>query len=206
MIYDQNYVNNYYQMMEDYNNDFVIQYFKEHIKQNSKVLELGSGTGADYLLLRSDYQYTASDFSQAFIDEFQARHLETMRKIDAQNLEINETFDCIYSSKVLNSLNYEQLVSSFKKQATILNNPGYVVHTMWCGDPNLDASFYSYDEILKLVTQDFKIIEILKYKEADFIDAEYDSVLIFAQKKWITFWNRSFITDDYRWLFNSVIH
>ncbi len=106
-----------------------------------------------------------------------------MRKIDAQTLEINETFDCIYSSKVLNSLNYEQLVSSFKKQATILNNPGYVVHTMWCGDPNLDASFYSYDEILKLVTRDFKIIEILKYKEADFIDAEYDSVLIFAQKK-----------------------
>ncbi len=184
MNYDLDYVKNYYEMMKDFDNHFVTDYVKGKLKPECRILELGSGTGSDYKILRRKFHHIVpSDYSDAFIAEYKRRHNEKFIKLDAITLTIDQRFDCIYSSKVLNSLSIDNLSKSIKRQAEILTVNGAIIHTLWCGNPNIDESFIPYDTLVAIFEKYFNIVEITKYKEADYTDADYDSVIIYAKKK-----------------------
>lgn len=182
MEYNEEKVEQYYQMMDDYNNDFIINQFKATIPQNSTVLELGFGTGKDYLQLKNDYQITPSDYSQAFIDKFALLHHENAIQVNAILMDINQKFDCIYSSKVLNSLPETDIIKSLINQYHKLNDNGYIFHTFWYGSKLEDDSFIDQNTLKQILELDYKYVEFKYYKEADFVDEIYDSVIIIARK------------------------
>lgn len=182
MNYDKEMVANYCKMMEDYNNDYILNIFCEKIPKEVSVLELGFGTGKDYLYLKDFYNITASDYSQEFINVFNQNYNDKILTIDAITIEVEKKFDCIYSSKVLNSLDEEQIIESFKRQYQVLNEGGYIFHTLWYGDKEEDDSFINKQTLIKLLELDYEFVEFNYYKEADFIESEYDSVIIIGRK------------------------
>ncbi|WOO89617.1 class I SAM-dependent methyltransferase [Mollicutes bacterium LVI A0078] len=182
MNYDKEMVANYCKMMEDYNNDYILDIFCEKIPKEASVLELGFGTGKDYLHLKDFYNITASDYSQEFINVFNQNYNDKVLTIDAITIEVEDKFDCIYSSKVLNSLNEDQIIESFKRQYQVLNKGGYIFHTLWYGDKEEDDSFIDKQTLIKILELDYEFVEFNYYKEADFIESEYDSVIIIGRK------------------------
>ncbi len=90
------------------------------------------GTGADYLTLKADYQITSSDYSQTFNDKFHEKYDDEILKINALSMEgVNEKYDCIYTNKVLQVLEYDQIVQSIAKQVYCLTSKGMLVHSIW---------------------------------------------------------------------------
>lgn len=182
MVYNKEMVDNYYEMMEEYNNDFILKRFCETIPHDKSVLELGFGTGKDYLYLKSKYQITASDYSDDFINKFEQSHDDQILKINAVDMDIDEKFDCIYSSKVLNSLDKDEIIQSLNNQYQCLNHGGYIFHTLWYGDLSEDNSYIDKQFITKVLATKFEYIELEYYKEADFNTSEFDSLILIARK------------------------
>lgn len=182
MIYDQQLVASYYQMMEEYNNDYIISKFRATIPPNKTVLELGFGTGKDYLQLKTDYKITPSDYSDAFITKFKQLYPDQVLKVNAELIDIDQNFDCIYSSKVLNSLTEENILKSLANQYIHLNKGGYIFHTLWYGDRQVDSSLVDKHLLKQIFELDYEYVQFEYYKEADFYDTEYDSVIVIARK------------------------
>lgn len=182
MLYDKEHVENYYKMIEDYDNDFILNHFRATVPEGSTVLELGFGTGQDYLDLKQDYQVDASDYSEHFIEAFNQNYDDNILQLDAVTIEISKKYDCIYSSKVLNSLEEEDIICSLSRQYQLLNDGGYIYHTMWYGNKTEDDSFIDKQTLMAILELEYEYVQFIYYKEADFIEAEYDSVIVIARK------------------------
>ncbi len=182
MIYDKEMVDNYYQMMVDYDNDYILNIFKQSIPKHSSVLELGFGTGKDYLQLKDRYNITASDYSLDFIERFKEQYDDQVLHLDATTIDANNKYDCIYSSKVLNSLDEQDIIKSLRRQYQMLNTGGYIFHTLWYGNKQEDDSYIDKQTLVEILQLDYEFVDFSYYKEADFIDAEYDSIIIIARK------------------------
>lgn len=172
----------YYKMMENYDNDYVLNKFSNRIPKGSKVLELGFGTGQDYLQLKADYNMTGSDYSDEFIAAFEQLYDEQILKVNAVKMDVLGKYDCIYSSKVLNSLAEQDIITSLVNQYQTLNDGGYIFHTLWYGDKSVDESFIDKSILQKILGLEFDYVEFQYYKEADFVQTEFDSVIVIARK------------------------
>lgn len=182
MTYNQEHVEAYYKMMEEYDNDYILNKFRATVPTTKTVLELGFGTGKDYLQLKSDYKITPSDYSDAFIAKFNQLYSDQVLKVNAALIDVEQKFDCFYSSKVLNSLSEDNILNSLANQYIHLNEGGYIFHTVWYGDKLVDESLVDKHLLKQIFELDFEYIEFQYYKEADFYDTEYDSVIIIARK------------------------
>ncbi len=182
MIYDKEKVADYYQMMEGYDNDYILNYFCQVIPKGSTVLELGFGTGKDYLQLKNDYNIQASDYSQDFINAFNQNYDDQVLQVDAIAMNVSNTYDCIYSSKVLNSLQEEDIIKSLNNQYGVLNDNGYIFHTLWYGNKQEDDSLIDKQLLNQILMLKYEYIQFIYYKEADFMEGEYDSVILIARK------------------------
>lgn len=182
MKYDKEMVANYCKMMEEYDNNYILNIFCEKIPKHATVLELGFGTGSDYLYLKDFYQITASDYSQEFINVFKQSHNDKILTLDATTIKVEEGYDCIYSSKVLNSLEEDQIIQSLKRQYEVLNPGGYIFHTLWYGDKKEDDSLIDKQTLIRILELDYEFVEFNYYKEAEFIDSQYDSIIIIGRK------------------------
>lgn len=180
--YNKEQVASYYQMMEDYDNAYILNKLRATVPSGCSVLELGFGTGQDYLQLKEDYQITASDYSEDFIEAFNRNHDDQILQVDAIQMEVTNKYDCIYSSKVLNSLVETDIIKSLTKQYDCLNDGGYIFHTLWYGDKTLDSSFIDKSFLRQVLALDYDYVEFSYYKEADYISAEFDSVIIIGRK------------------------
>ncbi|MDG1334144.1 MAG: class I SAM-dependent methyltransferase [Crocinitomicaceae bacterium] len=104
--------------------------------------------------------------------------------MDAVNLDVNQSFDGIYSNKVLHHLNDEDLKTSIQRQHEILDPSGVVCHSFWkgTGDEIFKGMFVNYhtqDEIRSLFESTFELLLLEEYAEFD----ESDSILLIARKK-----------------------
>lgn len=178
-------VNEYIQMAEGYSGAELIEILKKYLVRETTVLEIGSGPGTDYQILSKDYQVTGSDFSEEFL-----RHLQSaipsgsFIKIDASQFQTDNTFDAIYSNKVLQHLNDEQLSSSIKSQLSALNKNGVVCHSFWkgSGSENFKGMLVNYQNsssLKGLFGNHFEILHLEEYKEFE----DNDSILIIARKR-----------------------
>ncbi len=180
---NENFVDEYIKMINEmnYDNSFIIKCFKDNLKEGSKVLELGMGPALDYESLKDIYEYTVSDNSDVFIKIFNNINSEKALKLNAVTIETNEKFDCIFTNKVFQCLNSEDIRKSFERQYELLNKNGIVIHTFWLKNNETfdnDSNRLSIEEIGILLNGLFKINKQIIYDEM----SQNDSVVIIASK------------------------
>lgn len=176
----------YIKMCEGYDAEVQLKTLYGIVPKDAKLLELGSGPGNDLTLLKTKYKATGSDTSPIFLNELKKKHADLeILELDALSIKTNGMFDVIYSNKVLHHLNDEDLRASFKRQAAIVEDGGYVYHLIWKiaespGD-GFGLDFIARDENeMRVLMQDyFEIINIESFTEFDV----GDSLAILARKK-----------------------
>ena len=94
--------------------------------KNSKLLEIGCGSGRDAsFMTRNDFNIIAIDGSKNMIEEAKKIHPELSNKLFyktlANDLEFNQTFDGIYSIATLMHLSENDLKNTLSKIYNLLN-------------------------------------------------------------------------------------
>jgi len=178
-------VEQYIKITEGYDGSKLINILKLHLKEGSTLLELGMGPGKDLDILKDYFKVTGSDNSKAFLDYYKENNNNAnVLLLDAVTLDTTNTYDCIYSNKVLQHLNIDEHKKSIESQYRILNKDGRIFHTFWYGEgeeeyDGLRFTYYKEEDIKRLYSNKFDIIEIKRYDEEE----EGDSIYIVAKKK-----------------------
>lgn len=185
---DEKNVAQYKEMLEGYDNSMLIEKLKDYLPAGSTLLELGMGVGLDLDELSKQYEVTGSDSSPIFVNEYKKRNTRARVLIlDAAHIDIHETFDCIYSNKVMQHLTLEAFKKSLLEQKAHLNAQGILFMTLWYGtyqeewllDGQILFTYYTEEDIKRIVGDDFDIEKLERYTESD----EGDSMLVVLRKK-----------------------
>ncbi|MBN2715232.1 MAG: methyltransferase domain-containing protein [Deltaproteobacteria bacterium] len=177
-------VKKYVDMSEGFDGKKLISELKDYLWKDATLLELGMGPGKDLIMLSEFCKVTGSDSSNVFVENFREKYPKIPAVfLDAVSIEIDMTFDCIYSNKVLHHLSREELSRSFCRQHSVLNNDGILMHSFWYGDKEEfieDLRFVYYEEksILKMVEDKFDVLKSAKYTEFE----KDDSFLVILKK------------------------
>ena len=136
--------------------------------------------------MKNDFIVTGSDNSKEFLnrlvsDNPKHRFLE----LDATELLVDESFDGIYSNKVMHHLKDDEFSRSIQRQFDILNPNGIICHSFWKGEGSevfkgLFVNYYSENALRKIVEKNFEILLLINYKEFE----EDDSILLIGRKKY----------------------
>jgi SAM-dependent methyltransferase len=185
---DPDNVQQYIEMAEGYDGRELVEALARHLPPGSTVLELGMGTGKDLDLLNRTFRATGSDNAQPFLDLYRERHPQAdLLLLDAITMEAaidaGRTFDAIYSNKVLYHLTREEMRSSLRQQARVLNPGGLLLHSLWYGDGEeemhgLYFAYYTEDTFFEWVAGDglgaeLAVIETSRYTEMEPDDSFY---------------------------------
>lgn len=182
---DKETVAEYIEMAKDVNGQTLIEKLKQFLPTGTSVLEIGSGPGTDWRILNNHYKVVGSDYSNVFLKHLKGQNPNgAFLKLDAVTLETNQTFDGIYSNKVLIHLNENELDASIKRQAAILNHGGIVCHSFWKGEGSeifkgMFVQYYHTDTLITAFSNEFELLSIETYSEFE----EDDSILLIGRKK-----------------------
>ena len=184
---DRDSVDQYTQMMEGYDNTFVIGAVENILPFHATLLELGMGTGLDLVSLSKKYKVVGSDYAPLFIADFQEKSNLEVCVLDAIQVDINRKFDCIYSNKVLQHLSPEDFVTSLKNQCNHLNHKGIIFMTLWHGsyreeyeqDGQLRFVYYDKNSLEKIIPSSLSFQFLLLYSEFE----DDDSMAVVLGKK-----------------------
>lgn len=178
-------VEDYIKAAEGHSGEKIITYLREYLPEASHVLEIGSGPGTDWSLLKKSFRVTGSDFSPEFLKRLRASFPEEeFLLLDASTLNCDLKFDAVYSNKVLHHLEDENLEASIKRQAEILKPGGIVCHTFWKGEDSeiyneLFVNYHSDTGLRELFEPCFDPMLIKYYPEFE----AGDSILYIGKKK-----------------------
>lgn len=175
---DEEFVNKYIEMVKGYDSRFILEKFRDNIDTSKTILELGCGIGLDYFELKKYYNITASDYSDVFIKKLKNISSDNFLKIDAKDINITKKFDVIFSNKVLQVFNDEELIQSFKSQYKTLNQNGMIFHCMWFGESSIRDFNYINIEKLEKVLNNLFTYELVYYSEFE----KNDSVIVIGRK------------------------
>ncbi|MGB1252590.1 MAG: class I SAM-dependent methyltransferase [Candidatus Promineifilaceae bacterium] len=170
---------NYIKMAEGYDGAVLIAVLKQHLAAGSTVLELGMGPGTDVDLLAQTYKVTGSDYAQSFLDIYRAAHPNAdLLQLDAEAIDTERTFNCIYSNKVLHQLTKESLRASLARQHAVLTSGGLLMHSFWYGDESGEQSgihyeYYTEETLLGLIGDRFEVVTSAHYAEMGAEDSFY---------------------------------
>jgi cyclopropane fatty-acyl-phospholipid synthase-like methyltransferase len=178
-------VDEYMQLAEGVDGALLIDRFKTFLSPDSSLLELGSGPGTDWGILNQNFDVTGSDISQEFLRRLKIKYpVGEFIEMDASSLTTDQSFDGIYSNKVLHHLKNTELRSSIKRQAAILNPAGLVCHSFWKGEGDeifkgMYVNYHSSSGLRDLFGDSFDILVLEPYREFE----EGDSLLLIGRKK-----------------------
>jgi len=182
---DKESVDRYTEMAKDMNGSALIEKLKSFLPAGSSVLEIGSGPGTDWKILKRDYLVTGSDYSSEFLKRLIALNPGgNFLELDAISLNTELKFNAIYSNKVLHHLKDKELNQSIKRQAEILKPHGIICHSFWKGKGSeifngLFVNNHTEEDLLKFFKDKFDILLIEHYPEFE----KDDSLLLIAKKK-----------------------
>jgi 2-polyprenyl-3-methyl-5-hydroxy-6-metoxy-1,4-benzoquinol methylase len=141
------------------------------------------GPGKDLDLLNETFCATGSDCAQPFLDLYRERRPQAdLLLLDAITMDAaiaaGRTFDAIYSNKVLYHLTREELRSSLRRQAQVLNPGGLLLHSLWYGEGEEDMhglhfAYYTEMTFGELVGDEFEVVETSRYTEMEPDDSFY---------------------------------
>ncbi len=178
-------VEEYISLSQDVNGGELIKKLKNFLPSNSTLLEIGSGPGTDWRILNKDFKVTGSDSSKDFLSHLKSKNPNgTFIELDAVTLNSPETFDGIYSNKVLHHLDDNELIDSIKKQFDIVNSDGIICHSFWKGEGSevfkgMFVNYHTEAELKELFEPYFDILLLESYAEFE----EGDSLLLIGKKK-----------------------
>ena len=178
-------VEEYIKAAKGFSGKELIEKLKLILPKQSSLLEIGSGPGTDWKILKASYDVTGSDNSKEFIEHLVSKNSNgKFIKLDAASLKTDLKFNGVYSNKVMHHLKDGELASSTKRQNEILSKKGIVCHSFWKGEGSevfkgLFVNYHTIDSITKVFEKYFEIISIEEYKEFD----DNDSLLLLARKK-----------------------
>ena len=99
---DKHTAEQYIKMAAEVNALAVINRLKPFLTKTTQILELGSGPGTDWSILNKSHHITGSDNSIVFLEHLRSNFRNgRFLELDARTLDTDETFDCIFSNKVL---------------------------------------------------------------------------------------------------------
>lgn len=143
------------------------------VPSQSFVLELGMGPGHDLRWLQRSYRMLGTDRSQACVDFVRvAQPSATVQVLDARTLDIDQTFDAIYSNKVLDYLDDEALQDTFVRQTQVLRAGGIALHTFRHGDRSerelaLPVWLRNERSVRRLLPDAFELLSVRTYDEQE---------------------------------------
>lgn len=178
-------VKEYIKAAEGFDGKLLISKLKKYIPSGASILEIGSGPGTDLNILKKDYEVIGSDNSTEFINHLISNNPKgKFLELDAVTLATDESFDGIYSNKVLHHLTDEELQASIKRQYDLLNPGGIICHSFWKGEGSeiFKGLFVNYhnEQILRgLIGGKFEVLVLENYAEFD----NDDSILLLGRKK-----------------------
>lgn len=170
---------------KDVNGRRLIEKLKKHLPQGSLLLEIGSGPGSDFEILKEVYRSVGSDFSTEFIRLLKLHFpQDEFLNLNAVSLDTTRKFQGLYSNKVLHHLHEKELKESILRQADLLESNGIICHSFWKGKGNenfkgLHVNYYSAENLSLLFQDHFKIITLEEYDEFE----TGDSLVLIAKKK-----------------------
>ena len=178
-------VEEYIKLANDVDGGQLIKKLNNYLPSNSLLLEIGSGPGTDFQILKKDYRVVGSDYSTEFLSRLISNNKkDKFLNLDAVTLRTDKKFDGIYSNKVLQHLTDEELRKSILRQVDLLNLNGIICHSFWKGEG--DELFkgllvnYQTDETLRTLFEDyFEILLLEEYNEFE----DGDSLLLIGKKK-----------------------
>ena len=181
---DKDNIENYSNFIPTHDGALLTKVLRAHLAKGASVLELGIGPGKDFERLSVDYEVTGSDKSQPFLDRYRRQNpTANLLHLDARTLDTDQTFDCIYSNKVLIHLTHDELHQSLLRQQRLLNESGLILHSFWHGDKedvynDLRITYYNENRLRDLLQGIFEIIEIKKHAKM----SDGDSLYVLARK------------------------
>lgn len=178
-------VEEYIKLAKDIDGGQLIKKLNDFLPPNSLLLEIGSGPGTDFQILKKVYRVVGSDFSTEFLNRLISSNIkDEFLKLDAVTLRTDKKFDGIYSNKVLQHLTDEELRKSILRQVDLLNFNGIICHSFWKGEG--DEVFkgllvnHQTDENLRVLFEDkFEILLLEEYSEFE----DGDSLILIGKKK-----------------------
>ncbi|MDN3643276.1 class I SAM-dependent methyltransferase [Lutimonas halocynthiae] len=178
-------VEEYISLAKDVNGAELIEKLKDFLPSESSLLEIGTGPGTDWNILKDDYEVVGSDNSPEFLKHLNANHPNgTFLELDAITLKTNQNFDGIYSNKVMHHLKDSELVEAVKRQNDVLNPHGIICHSFWRGEGSeifkgLFVNYHTEQSLKHFFAEQFEILMIEFYDEFE----EADSLLLIAKKR-----------------------
>ena len=180
-------VEEYIKLAKDVNGGHLIEELKKFLPLEADLLEIGSGPGADWNILKKDFNVVGSDNSKEFLSHLvSASPNDLFLELDVNTLMTDDKFDGIYSNKVLHHLKDNELVESIKRQSEILNHAGIICHSFWKGEgtevfKGLFVNYHSEKALREYFEPNFEILILENYAEFE----ENDSLLVIGRKKTI---------------------
>ena len=178
-------VQEYISLAKDVNGGQLIKELMKYLPNNSSVLEIGTGPGTDWNILKDNYTVIASDNSSEFLKHLQKTYPSgEFIALDAISLVTNLKFDGIYSNKVMHHLQKSELEESIKRQYDIIGNDGIICHSFWKGTESevfkgLFVQYHTKTSIEEHFKGYFETLLIQEYAEFE----EGDSILFIGKKK-----------------------
>ncbi len=178
-------VEEYIELAKDVNGGELIAELKEFLPAQASLLEIGTGPGTDWNILKKDFKVVGSDNSKEFLAHLISKNpTGRFLELNATSLNTNEKFDGIYSNKVLHHLTDDELVESIKRQAEILSPSGIICHSFWKGEgteefKGMFVNYHSSDSLRKLFEKHFEILVLEEYEEFE----TADSLLLIGRRK-----------------------
>jgi len=178
-------VKEYIKSAEGCDGKLLISKLKEYVASGATILEIGSGPGTDWNILKKDYQVVGSDNSTEFLNYLISNNPDgKFLELDAITLATDESFDGIYSNKVLHHLKDKELLASIKRQHELLNPGGIICHSFWKGEGSeifkgLYVNYHNEQILRDLIGEKFKVLVLENYAEFE----NDDSILLLGRKK-----------------------
>jgi SAM-dependent methyltransferase len=178
-------VDEYIKLAEDVSGRQLIEKLRKVLPSESDILEIGSGPGTDWKILNESYRVVGSDNSTEFLKRLVSENPdEEFLELDAATLATDRKFNGIYSNKVLHHLTDDELASSIKRQAKVLNPDGIICHSFWKGEGSevfkgLFVNYHEEDSLKEFFKDSFEVVSIESYQEFE----EEDSLLFIGRKK-----------------------
>lgn len=178
-------VEEYIKLAKGVDSSQLIRKLNIFLSPGSSLLEIGSGPGTDFKILKDSYKVIGSDYSTEFLNKLTDNNpKDEFLNLDAITLNTDKKFDGIYSNKVLQHLTDEELRKSIIRQLDILNPGGIICHSFWKGEGSetfkgLLVNYHSNDSLTALFENYFELHSIQEYKEFE----DGDSLVLIGKKK-----------------------
>lgn len=178
-------VEEYIRLAKDVDGSQLISKLNNYLPAASAVLEIGSGPGTDFQILKKYHRVVGSDYSVEFLNRLTSNYQgDKFLNLDAKTLATDKKFDGLYSNKVLQHLTDEDLERSILRQVDILNSNGMICHSFWKGEgeeifKGLLVNYQTEANLRFLFQGYFDILLLEEYNEFEV----GDSLLLIGKKR-----------------------